>query len=282
MFPGLSGNMPLLRRREIMVNVRAMFVKRFVSYVLLSFVSAVVFSLLPACQTTNPDATQAITNLSNELEETNQKLEEIYHRVSVVQFMVDNHERTITDLEKTLKKSGVIQGSTYSPVIRPAATKKDPGHPPSGGTAKSLLTPEPDSTAIVAATEDSLLDKSPEHIYNKAFAALKRKNYTRAISMFKTVVSDYPEHNLADNAIYWTGEVHYTQNDFPEAIRTFKRLIESYPEGGKVPDALLKIGYSYYSMKDNENAVKYLKKVVVDYPFTVPGSKAESMLNKIE
>ena len=100
--------------------------------------------------------------------------------------------------------------------------------------------------------------------------------------MFKTIVSKYPTHTLADNAIYWTGETYYTQRDFPEAIRSFNRIIEKYPEGDKVAGALLKIGYSYYSMKDNENAIKYLKKVVVDYPFSVSGSKAEAMLHKID
>lgn len=248
------------------------------SLILFSVVTILCFT---GCQTSNPDNRQAITNLSNELEEANQKIEEIYHRLSVVQFMVDNHERTITDLEKTLKKSGVIQGATFKPVTeRPVTVRTDKTN--SAITESNLLEPEATNKTPVPAGAESVMDKSPEYIYNQGFAALKNKNYIRAVSMFKTVVSKYPAHNLADNAIYWTGEIHYTQHDYPEAIRTFKRLIENYPEGGKVPDALLKIGYSYYSMKDKENAVIFLKKVVVDYPFSVPGSKAEAMLSKIE
>ncbi len=234
---------------------------------------------LISCQTMQPARNQEISNLANELEEANQKLEEIYHRVSVVQFMVDNHERTITDLEKIIKKTSGAELNHKSAALKkddiPAVISEEP-------IEKTLLTPEVKSDTITLTAEESAQYKSPEFIYNQGFSALKSKNYTKAISMFKTIVSKYPENNLADNAIYWTGEIHYTQNDFPEAIRTFKRLIETYPEGGKVADALLKVGYSYYSMTDTENAVKYLKMVVVDYPFSVSGSKAEAMLNKIE
>lgn len=234
------------------------------------------------CQTGRPDQSQAISQLSTELEEANQKIEEIYHRVSVIQFMVDNHERTIADLEKNLRKSGYVRDSAPSA----SAYMDDESPTPSGKNEqrkdKTLLAPESGNDEPVSVQEESLDQKSAEYLYNQGFAALKNKNYTRAISLFKTVVSQYPDHALADNAIYWTGEIHYTQNNYQEAIRTFNRLIESYPDGGKVPDALLKIGFSYYSLNDKENAIKYLKKVVVDYPFTVPGSKAEAMLNRIE
>ncbi len=235
--------------------------------------------LLVSCQTMQPSGSPEITNLANELEEANQKLEEIYHRVSVVQFMVDNHERTITDLEKILKKKGYIALNSDQNLSSkdgvPAVISEEP-------IEKTLLAPEskPDTESLTL--EESVQYKSPEFIYNQGFSALKSKNYAKAISMFKTIVSKHPAHNLADNAVYWTGEIYYTQNDYPEAIRTFKRLVETYPEGGKVADALLKVGYSYYSMKDTENATKYLKMVVVDYPFSVSGSKAEAMLNKIE
>lgn len=237
------------------------------------------FCFFVSCQTTKPSPDNtAIVNLANELEEANQKIEEIYHRMSVVQFMVDNHERTITDLEKILKQ-GNAGGVIDKNMKFVAEDEEIPAVIAEDTSASDVLVPEskPDVTE-----KESIQLKSPEFIYNKGFSALKSKNYTKAISMFKTIVSKYPAHNLADNAIYWTGEIYYTQRDYPEAIRTFNRLIEQYPEGGKVPDSLLKIGYSYYSMKDNENAVKYLKKVVVDYPFSVSGSKAEAMLHKIE
>lgn len=240
------------------------------------------FCFFVSCQTTKPapDNTELV-NLANELEEANQKIEEIYHRMSVVQFMVDNHERTLTDLEKKFKidNAGTI---TEKNVESTAEIKEVPAVIAEETSANEILTPESKPDLPAMTEKESMQYRSPEFIYNQGFSALKSKNYTKAVSMFKTIVSKYPAHNLADNAIYWTGEIHYTQRDFSEAIRTFNRLVEQYPEGGKVPDALLKIGYSYYSIADKDNAIKYLKKVVVDYPFSVSGSKAEAMLHKIE
>lgn len=264
-----------------------MFISRPFSFHLKAVILALAIAVLfisTGCQTMSQDNSQAMTQLSNELEESNQKIEEMYHRLSVVQFMVDTHERTIADLERKLRSAGYLDaplspGTAVKIPPAPAAPEKK-----SGETA--LLAPESPALEVDIVQEETLggaLEQaSAETIYNQGFAALKEKDYIRALSLFKAVVSKHPDHNLADNAIYWSGEIHYTQHNYEEAIRTFNRLIETYPEGGKVPDALLKIGYAYHSLGDKENAVKYLKKVVVDYPFTVPGSKAEAMLNRIE
>lgn len=237
-----------------------------------------VLTVFNSCQSVRPSSSQEITNLANELEEANQKLEEIYHRVSVVQFMVDNHERTIADLESLIKESGV---NTVNP--RSPEKKKDVfAVTEDKSLEKSLLAPEEEPDTLNTGVRADNINSSPEYLYNQAFSALKSKDYTKAISLFRTLVSRFPAHNLADNSIYWTGEIFYTQNEYSEAIKTFQGLIEKYPEGGKVADALLKIGFSYYAIKDKDNAVRYLKQVVVDHPFSGSGSKAEAMLSKIE
>jgi tol-pal system protein YbgF len=276
-----------------------------------------------------------MAQLSAELEEANQKIDEMYHRLSVVQFMVDSHERILSDRDHKLKKSGFVKPEA------PSRTKKtsEPsvGSEPAKGTvteenisageqtkdaenthtaveqvtgeekkdtmdatalepnenavessegktkdSENELAVEPEKTHEVQSVEINVEGKSPKDIYSQGFSALKNRDYPTAAALFKALVTNYPNHDLADNSVYWTGEIFYDQKDYKEAIRIFNRLIETYPNGGKVPDALLKIGYSYHSLSDKANAVKYLKKVVVDFPFTDPGSKAEAMLNKIE
>lgn len=233
------------------------------------------------CQTGRPDHGQAITQLSAEQEETNQKLEEIYHRVSVIQFMVDNQERTLADLEKKLRQSDItpnqaLLSSPAESAFKPRDKKKE----------RALLAPETRTPGPAAVKEETLpspqTTESAETLYNQGFAALKSRDFDRALPLFDTVITRFPDHPLADNAIYWTGEIHYSRNNYDEAIRIFQNLIKTYPGGGKVPDALLKIGFAYHALNDTANAVTYLKKVVVNYPFTVPGEKAEAMLDRIE
>lgn len=243
-------------------------------------ITALLVGLTPGCQTTRPDSGKGMAQLSAELEEAHQKIEEIYHRVSVIQFMVDTHERTLADLEKNLRQSGLTATSPIAPKRSESAFR------PTSRQQNARTTPEDRAAPALTVTEEPLpapqIEPSADTIYNQGFAALKSKDFDRAMDLFQTVATRFPDHSLADNAIYWTGEIHYSRNQYNEAISTFKHLIDTYPDRGKVPDALLKIGYSYHALKDTANAVSYLKKVVVDYPFTVPGSKAEAMLDKIE
>ena len=100
--------------------------------------------------------------------------------------------------------------------------------------------------------------------------------------MFQSIAENYPGHDLADNALYWTGECFYALKDYKGAIKAFKKVIKNYPDGSKVPDSLLKIGYAYLSLNDPVNARSFLKKVVKQYPFTPAGTKAGEMLKKIK
>ena len=87
--------------------------------------------------------------------------------------------------------------------------------------------------------------------------------------------------DLADNALYWSGECRYARKEYAEAIGLFKQVLEKYPQGSKVPDALLKIGLAYISTGDKKNARVYLKKTVSQYPFTPAGTKAEKKLKQL-
>lgn len=237
---------------------------------------------------------------TTEIEAVNRRVDELYHRLSVLQFMVDSHDRALSDREEKIKKSGYVSpletpdnssavteeniAITEKTVEKQAEKAGEQSQNPilldegAVSTEKKTVRKETYSSP----ESGNMKGKSTEVIYAEGLNALKAGDYPTAAAKFRAVVEEDPNHDLADNAVYWTGEIFYDQKDYHEAIRIFKRLVETYPNEGKVPDALLKIGYSYQSLGDNENAVKYLKKVVMDYPFTNPGSKAEAMLNRIE
>ena len=119
-------------------------------------------------------------------------------------------------------------------------------------------------------------------LYNRALSKYKNADYQDAALMFNRFFQKYPDHELADNALYWEGECRYALKNFSKAITTFQRIIGEYQDGSKVPDAMLKTGYAYLSVGDRENARIYLKKVVKNYPFSTAGTKAEMMLKKIK
>ena len=106
----------------------------------------------------------------------------------------------------------------------------------------------------------------PAQAYQRAFGLLKSKDFGGAILAFDRFVKNYPNHDLADNAMYWLGECYYGQGEHMLAIQEFRRIPELYPNGNKVPDALLKIGFAYAALGDRQAARRTLKQLVEAFP----------------
>ncbi len=217
---------------------------------------------LSACKTVSTQQSQEnyqTALIEKQITETDRKVDEIYHRVSVIQFMVDNHERAITDLQKLTTGEETVYGQ--------------PRQSTDVITIKKKLSP-------VSAT--TVTSESAQSLYNRAFAAYRKNDYSGGENLFRQIIRNHPEHDLADNALYWAGECLYALKKYQEAISTFNEVINKYPEGGKIPDALLKIGYAYVSIDDFDNGRYFLKKTVKNYPFSPAGTKAEVMLRRIK
>ncbi len=119
---------------------------------------------------------------------------------------------------------------------------------------------------------------SSETMYKRALAAYYEGNYTGALSLFELFLLSGPVPELADNAVYWTGECHYAQKNYHEAIRAFLKVTMEYPSGNKRPDALFKTGYSYLCLEELENARMFFRKTAESYPSSRLAVKAEKML----
>ncbi|WP_051085692.1 tol-pal system protein YbgF [Desulfobacter curvatus] len=123
----------------------------------------------------------------------------------------------------------------------------------------------------------------PVKLYKKGRTLLLReRNISTAQTLFSDFVKKFPDHELADNALYWLGECSYTTGDYEKAAKIFKTLVQTYPKGQKVPDALLKTGYSYMSIDDVTQANHYFKQVITRYPFSPAADKAQKKLSQTQ
>ena len=123
----------------------------------------------------------------------------------------------------------------------------------------------------------------PVKLYKKGRGLLLReRNIPMAQALFSDFVKKFPDHELADNALYWLGECSYTTGNYEMAAKIFKTLIQTYPKGQKVPDALLKAGYSYMSIDNVNQANHYFKQVITRYPFSPAADKAQQKLSQTQ
>ena len=127
--------------------------------------------------------------------------------------------------------------------------------------------------------DDQPEDPAPAQVYQTARNLMLADEFAAAGQLFRSFERQYPGHSLADNALYWLGECHYSMGAYSQAVAVFKELIAAYPAAEKVPDALLKTGYSYLSMDDINRAHHYLKLVLKKYPFSPAADKAQKKLS---
>ncbi len=121
----------------------------------------------------------------------------------------------------------------------------------------------------------------PEELYQTAYADFIKGNYPLAIMGFKEYVENYPESELADNALYWIGESYYSQKEFEKAIKTFSEVISKFEEGDKIPDALLKKGYAYIEINRTAQGVVQLQGLIESYPHTQAARMAKQKLENM-
>jgi tol-pal system protein YbgF len=106
------------------------------------------------------------------------------------------------------------------------------------------------------------------------------KNFTSATETFKRFLAQFPDHELADNAQYWLGEIYYARGDWERAILEFDKVVKKYPSGEKVADSLLKQGYSFEKLGDMKTAKILLKRVVEEFPQSDTAKKAKERLEE--
>lgn len=118
-------------------------------------------------------------------------------------------------------------------------------------------------------------------LYDQYMAKLQAGEHDAAATGFRAFVSEYPEHELADNAQYWLGESLYARKLYRDALAAFRAVVSRYPRGNKVPDALLKIGFCHLALGEAEPARTALARLIEMFPKSHPAALAAERLETL-
>jgi tol-pal system protein YbgF len=136
----------------------------------------------------------------------------------------------------------------------------------------------------VALDDDTPLHDSgadPRADYEEAFGLLREGRYDAAGEAFEAFLGDHGDSDLAANARYWLGEVHYVTRDFEQAATEFQRVLDDHPGSGKTADARLKLGFAYYELERWSDAREALERVRSDFPDSSAARLAGNRLNRM-
>jgi tol-pal system protein YbgF len=122
---------------------------------------------------------------------------------------------------------------------------------------------------------------NPDQLFSAAYADYARGNYPLSLQEFTEYVESYPSSEMADNAQYWIGEIHYAQKNLPEAVAAFEKVRTISPSGDKTAAALYKRGMVLLEMGRREEAVVQLLVVNKEYSKTKEGELALQKLLEI-
>ncbi len=129
---------------------------------------------------------------------------------------------------------------------------------------------------------NQVVKEDPKTIYYTAYSDYLKKNYDLAIQGFEQFIQSYPEHTLADNALYWIGECYYSQKKYNNAINKFTELITKYKDADKLAAAILKKGYALIEMGNREEGIKTLKMLISKFPLSEEASLAQQKIKEVE
>ena len=171
-----------------------------------------------------------------------------------------------------------------------AGEARPPGQPEAAATSAKVQAPQKKpgqgAPAAKSQTEPAVVPPpasniSPTEAYRMAYNDYLKGNYDLAVESFKLYRRQFADSPLADNALYWIGECHFSQKKYEEAIDDFNEVVLAYPQGDKVPAAYLKKGISYMELGKKEEALAAFKLLVSKYPLSEETRIAQDKIKEL-
>ncbi|MFZ5927587.1 MAG: tetratricopeptide repeat protein [Acidobacteriota bacterium] len=154
-------------------------------------------------------------------------------------------DQRVADLENTIRMM-------QAPPAPPAAPVSGP---PPGVSAKSLY-------------DDALRDKMGG-------------NFDLALQQFTNYLTWFGDTEMAPNAQYYIGEIHYNQKRFEEAVAAFDKVLEAYPKNPKTNDARLMKARALAELGNRAGAEQELRALIKAAPNSDAARRARAELQKL-
>ena len=256
-------------------------------------------SLIIVAQANTQSEARAMINLMNQLDSLNRELNKLRGKIEELGNSILNAEKRQIDMyedldtrlrrietsnaqiAQTSKKANEallalqaridrLEQSAASGAVVPAPNSGTEGDQTQRGVSGAVTPSGAQGTSAAV-----------QRAYDGAMAKYRAKAYQDAINAFQVVVKQYPEHPLAINAQYWTGDSFYQLRAYRSAIDAQKRLIASYPDSSKAPDALLNMGSAQLGLGDAASARRSWEQLIADYPASRAAAKARDRLKRL-
>ena len=212
--------------------------------------STAVAGLQGAIQEQLKQAVSPVAGVNTKIDEMTTSFQQVQNGMADITTRLGNLEQQIKDLSNQVRT-----------INTPAAPP--PGSPATGpGTASAI--PPDGGTLYTNADRDRLGGKAD-----------------LALQEFQEYLKYYPSGNLAPNALFWIGYIHYKQGDYDSALKEFDQVLVQFSPNTKTPDAYLWKGTTLVKLGQRTAGAKEFHQVIKLYPGSDAATKAKAQLRQL-
>jgi tol-pal system protein YbgF len=144
-------------------------------------------------------------------------------------------------------------------------------------TVRTLQAPPPPPPAATGAAQTGPPPgMSPTQLYEAAMKDRSGGNLDLARQGFEEYLKWFANTDLAPNAQFYIGTIHYDRNEFDPAIKAFDTVLERFPENNKTPDAMYMKGMALLKSGQRTQAAAEFLNVIQKYPTAEVATKARA------
>ncbi len=129
---------------------------------------------------------------------------------------------------------------------------------------------------LLAEYKDS--EHYPAYLFGYA-QLIKYKQPEKALDLYKTIASEYPFSDEADQALMNVADYYYKKNMFKEAGHLFERFLNYYYYADNIAEVKQKLAHAYLKSGSFEQAIKLLEQQI-DSPFITDQVLAKEFLTR--
>jgi tol-pal system protein YbgF len=125
-------------------------------------------------------------------------------------------------------------------------------------------------------------DPAEKTAYDAAFALFRKPDFAAASTAFVEFIRRYPQSGYNPSALFWLGNSQYANRDYTNAITNFKSMIAQAPDHPKASEAALSIANCQIELKDTRSARKTLEDLMKVYPQSEAATAAKERLTRLK
>jgi TolA-binding protein len=131
----------------------------------------------------------------------------------------------------------------------------------------------PDSLGVTGEDMPKISTSSMD-LFNEGYRLYANGQYKESLEVLGEFATQSPNHDYADDALFWRAECYLAMNRQLRAVGELERLLKRYPRSDKKSSALWRIGNAYDKLGDSTQALGYYFRVVEEFPSTDVARKA--------